>query len=91
MTYEKLEAKLHQVESQRDYWKSEWYTLQYKMKEREKNYLITNAEKTKKILGLEEENSNLKNENEQLKEESKKILSVSRTKDKIIENLAIET
>lgn len=53
MTYEELEGKLHQAESQRDYWKNEYETLKKRMKEKDKNYLMTNAEKTKRILELE--------------------------------------
>lgn len=53
--YEKLEGELHQVESQRDYWKQEHKTLENRMKERERIYLKTNAEKTRRILELEKE------------------------------------
>lgn len=53
MTYEELEGKLHQVESQRSYWKNEYETLKKRMKEKDRNYLMTNAEKTKRILELE--------------------------------------
>lgn len=52
---EELEGKLHQVESQRDYWKQEHRTLEKRMKERERIYLKTNAEKTRRILELEKE------------------------------------
>lgn len=53
--YEKLEGKLQQVESQRDYWKQEHRTLEKRMKERERIYLKTNAEKARRILELEKE------------------------------------
>lgn len=60
MTYEELEAKLYQAESQRDYWKQEYETLRIRMKEKDRNYLKTNAEKTKRILELEAEIKNMK-------------------------------
>lgn len=58
---EQLEGKLHQVESQRDYWKQEHRTLEKRMKERERIYLKTNAEKTRRILELEKEVESYKN------------------------------
>lgn len=71
MTYEELEGKLHQVESQREYRKQEHRTLENRMKERERNYLKTNAEKTKRILELEKEVESFKNKQTDLFDEER--------------------